>query len=491
MLRAADRCPAVTAIGSLAQADRPAVLLIGLRPGETRKIADGVSADRWRTIVCSNANQAKVLLQSSPEMVVAAILLDQDANPEHAHHAVSALKRRDPRVPILVVGSSSASSSSIGAFRAGANQYLARPLAPDRIVQTLRSAAKRASSHAREVEPWAAMFAERIQLASLPGTAAGFQAALDLAAQGARGHGCVLIEGENGTGKDVLARAIHSASPRSQMQLRAINARGIAEAALESILFGHVRGAFVGAFESHTGLLRQCEGATLLLGDVDRLPVSVQERLAGALDERRVRPMGASHGFYIDVRVIALSDRRLSGLVKDGAFNARLYEKLAETRISLPALRERRSDIPFLARHFLRTVRLPQNAGSLTLDDEAISLLCRFDWPGNIRQLNEALLRAAARSRGRVLSADDFVEAAGMTCRRNEWVRGEQISERGTVRLLSEDGHVRPLVEIEADVIRLAIELYKGQMSEIARRLGMGRSTLYRRVADLNEDRTR
>jgi DNA-binding NtrC family response regulator len=491
MPRTAARRPAVTAIRSLKPPDRPAVLLIGLKPVETRKIADEMSSERWRTIVCSNANQANALLQSSAEMALAAILLGEEINAEHTHQAVSAFKRRDPRVPILVVGSSSASKSSIRAFRAGADQYFARPLAPDQIVQTLRSAANRASSQGRELESWAAKFGERIEFGSLLGTSAGFRAALDLAAQSARGLGSVLIEGESGTGKDMLARAIHSASSRSRMPLRAISARGVAEVALESRLFGHVRGAFVGAFESHTGLLQQCEGATLLLGEVDRLPVSIQERLASALDERQVRPMGASHGSYIDVRVIALSDQRLFDLVKEGVFSALLYEKLSATRITLPALRERRSDIPLLARHFLRTIRPPQNVRGLTLDDEAISLLCRFDWPGNIRQLNEALLRAAARSKGCVLSADDFVETAAVTCRRNEPVCGKQISERGTVRLLSEDGHVRPLVEIETDVIRLAIELYKGRMSEIARRLGMGRSTLYRRVADLNEERAR
>ena len=310
----------------------------------------------------------------------------------------------------------------------------------------------------------------------------------ELASHCAAGSGHVLIEGERGTGKHTLARAIHLASSRSQKPLASAQVDGVGEATLRSTLFGHVCGAFVGAFETQIGLLQRCAGATLLLDNIDRLPLPIQEHLRQALHEGSARPVGGTQDYPVDVRVVALSSEPLSALVGREAFDARLFEMLAQTRIGLPPLRERREDIGLLAQYFLRTISRARGEGPVLLDEDAVSLLRRCNWPGNIQQLQDTLLCAVDRCGSHVVRAEHFHDSdpsAG-------WTRGQGPHPPGcVVSLFTERGHVRPLADIEADVIRLAIERYGGRISEVARRLGIGRSTLYRRLAEIEDASSR
>lgn len=478
----------MSAVGSLPVSDRPTVLLIGLQSVEAREIADRAAKERWRTIVCSNANQAHALLQGSSDIHPAAILLHEDVDPGRTYNAISAFKRRDSRVPVFLVGDSSAVRPSQHAVRTGANEYLARPLVPEQVLQNVRAAVDGTAARVHELERQTAKPAEPISFSSLIGNSPAFRAAVQLASQCATGAGHILIEGENGTGKDTLARAIHSASLRSQKPLETVQVEGVSEVTLRSRLFGHVRGAFVGAFETQTGLLQRRTGATILLDQANRLPIPIQQRLVQALHERRTRSIGGTQDYSVDVRVVALSSEAISGLVERGAFDARLFDLLGQTRIGLPPIRERRDDIGLLAQHFLRTIPVPEGTSSLTLDEEAISVLRRCDWPGNIRQLHEALLRAAAQSGNCVLGAEHFNNSKLVSSRRSNGSSSATSNAGGIVSLFTAHGHVRPLEDIETDIIRLAIERYEGRMSEVARRLGIGRSTLYRKMAHLSDE---
>ncbi len=252
---------------------------------------------------------------------------------------------------------------------------------------------------------------------------------------------------------------------------------------------GHEKGSFPGAFERQIGALQHCDGGTLVLDEVNRLPEDVQERLAEALVKGSVRPIGARHSFRIDTRVVAASNRPLAELVEAGQFRADLYEALSATRIALPALRDRPGDIPALTRYFLARIGEQPGLRALGVTDNALSLLASYEWPGNVRQLQAVLFRAAVFCDGDALTADDFpqiAEMVGETVPANG--NGHSHQEAVGVMLYTHDGNLRPLEDIEADVIRLAIGHYRGRMTEVARRLGIGRSTLYRKLSDLGID---
>jgi len=313
-----------------------------------------------------------------------------------------------------------------------------------------------------------------------------FRAAWAQAATSAHGEGHLLLEGEPGTGKGLLARAIHLASPRARTPLMVADFSQTLAASIEPSLFGYERGAFVGAFESGKGLLEQSDGATLILNEVEGLPAPIQDRLAEALSRRHAQRMGAACDYRLGARIIALSNVPLADLVARKAFSANLYEQIGGSRVYLAPLRSRPTDVALIVREFVGTFKDPLDLDSLAIDDEAVKLLCGLDWPGNSRQLLAILLRAVGRASTHLLTADDFGDLACFMASAQDHSRVPvEKPETLAMRAYSEDGHMRPLNEIEADVIRLAMERYGGRMTEVARRLQIGRSTLYRKVAEL------
>jgi DNA-binding NtrC family response regulator len=323
---------------------------------------------------------------------------------------------------------------------------------------------------------------------SMIGAAPTFRKALAVAAKAARGHGPVLIEGETGSGKEMLIRAMHAASPRAKMPLRIVNIGGTPANSLESLLFGHEKGAFPGAFDRQIGALQHCDGATLALDEIDRLPLTVQERLLESIKRGDVRPIGVRHSFRIDVRLIAASNMPLKELVEADLFLPELLEALSPVAVHLPALRERPSDIPALCRYFLTRIGEQPGLRELGITDGALSLLTAYDWPGNVRQLQAVLFRAAVFCDGDALTSEDFPQLLNILGTAQSTAPSGPMQESAGVMLYTADGNLRPLEEIEADVIRLAIGLYRGRMTEVARRLGIGRSTLYRKLSELGID---
>ncbi|MEY2943467.1 MAG: hypothetical protein RLY97_1481, partial [Pseudomonadota bacterium] len=314
-----------------------------------------------------------------------------------------------------------------------------------------------------------------------------FRTALAVAAKSARGHGTILIEGETGAGKEMLVRAIHAASLRSKMPLRIINMGTTPINTMESVLFGHEKGAFPGAFDRQIGAIQHCDGGTLVLDEIDRLPDEIQARLAEALQRGDCRPIGARHSFRVDVRFIAASNYPLKDMVDDGDFLPELLSAISQTTVSLPPLRARTGDISALSRHFLTRIGEQPGLRPLGITDSALALLGSYDWPGNVRQLQAALFRAAVFCEGDALTSDDFPQLTEMVSQ-GAAAQAGPMQENTGVMLFAADGNMRPLEDIEADVIRLAIGHYRGRMTEVARRLGIGRSTLYRKLSDLGID---
>jgi len=462
------------------------VMLIDDEPAQSRLISAIAARDGWRTIVAPDAETAIAMLGTREGMQLSAILLDQWVPGDNACELIAELKSRRPALPILMLTTSASPLLAVEAMRAGASDYLVKPVSPDRLMEALRSVTTREAPR-DELAPLTEKMSASLDFDAMIGTAPPFRAALAQAAKAARGHGHVLIEGESGTGKEMLMRAMHAASPRAKEPLRTITLASIPPGSIESVLFGHEPGSFPGAFDRQIGAFQHCDGGTLILDDVDRLTPVLQQRLCEALDSGIIRPVGASYGYRVDVRLLVTSNAGLDNLVEAGQFDAALGARLGATRIHLPPLRERSGDIPALTRHFLARIGEQPGLNHLSVSEGALALLSAYDWPGNVRQLQSVLFRAAVYCESNTLTAESFPQLSELLGVQDSG-RPLDAHEGVGIMLYTPDGNLRPLEEIEADVIRLAIGHYRGRMTEVARRLGIGRSTLYRKLSDLGID---
>ncbi|PZU09981.1 MAG: sigma-54-dependent Fis family transcriptional regulator, partial [Sphingobium sp.] len=381
------------------------------------------------------------------------------------------------------------------AMRAGATDYLSKPIAPERLLAALNATLAESGGRG-ELRPLTEKITAPLSFEDVVGAAPQFRAALAIAAKAARARVPVLIEGESGVGKDVIARAIHAASPRHKQAMVTVNCGAIPANLVESELFGHERGAFTGAFDRHVGKFASADMGTIFLDEVSEMPLDAQVKLLRVLQDGEVQPIGARRPIHVDVRVIAATNRKLLDEIDAGRFREDLYYRLNVVQLTVPPLRERIGDVPALCRHLLARIATQPGMRSLGLTDDALAMLMQHGWPGNVRQLQNALFRAAVLCDGDALTPQDFPQIAAHISARS----GADIHlihprpappthrEGAGITLFEGDGHVRQLADIEADVIRLAIGHYRGRMTEVARRLGIGRSTLYRKLAELGID---
>jgi len=468
------------------QSDTRILMLIDDEPAQSRLISAIAARDGWRTIVASDAETAIAMLGTREGMQLAAILLDQWVPGDDACTLIAELKSRRPALPILMLTTSASPLLAVEAMRAGASDYLVKPVSPDRLMEALRAVTARETQR-NELAPLTEKISASLDFDAMIGTAPKFRAALAQAAKAARGHGHVAIEGESGTGKEMLIRAMHAASPRSKEPLRIIDLASVPPNSVESVLFGHEPGAFPGAFDRQIGAFQHCDGGTLVLDDIDRLSPLMQLRIADALQSGIIRPVGATYGFRVEARLLVTSNAGIPHLVATAQLDETLASLLGTTRIQLPPLRERSGDIPSLTRHFLARIGEQPGLKLHSISESALALLAAYDWPGNVRQLQSVLFRAAVYCEGDYLSADSFPQLSEMLGGQDCLMPSSQHEGVG-IMLYTDDGNLCLLEEIEADVIRLAIGHYRGRMTEVARRLGIGRSTLYRKLSDLGID---
>ena len=315
----------------------------------------------------------------------------------------------------------------------------------------------------------------------------------------------VLITGESGVGKEVIARAVHGSSDRAGKPFVAVNCGAIPENLVESILFGHEKGSFTGASDKHLGKFQEANGGTLFLDEVGELPLDIQVKLLRALQESEIDPIGAKRSVKVDVRIVSATNRDLSDAIREGVFREDLYYRLNVFPIEAPALRERREDVPALVEAFIRRFNVEEGKRVVGAAPETMAFLTAFDWPGNVRQLENAVYRAIVLADAPYLQPHDFPSISGVKAPPMDDivqpVAGQmpqaiptaqqlmaEMPADSPVRILDGKGHLRTLEEIERDLIQHAIEVYAGHMSEVARRLGIGRSTLYRKVREQGID---
>jgi DNA-binding NtrC family response regulator len=473
----------------------PMLMLIDDEPAQRRLVSALASRAGWRTIFAGDGETGIAMLGTQDGMQLDAILLDQYSPDYDPADLIRDIRERRPALPILVLTAHNNVAVAVEAMRAGATDYLSKPIAPDRLLAAL-NATLADGANAGELRPLTEKITAPLSFEDVVGSAPQFRAALAIAAKAARARVPVLIEGESGVGKDVIARAIHAASPRYRQAMVTVNCGAIPANLVESELFGHERGAFTGAFDRHVGKFASADMGTIFLDEVSEMPLDAQVKLLRVLQDGEVQPIGARRPIHVDVRVIAATNKRLVEEIESGRFREDLYYRLNVVQLTVPPLRERMGDIPALCRHLLARIATQPGMRGLGLTDEALSLLMQHGWPGNVRQLQNALFRAAVLCEGDALTPQDFPQIA-------QQIRAQHAGEVHPLRprsapqphrdgagitLFEGDGHVRQLAEIEADVIRLAIGHYRGRMTEVARRLGIGRSTLYRKLAELGID---
>jgi DNA-binding NtrC family response regulator len=456
------------------------LLLIDDEPAQRRLVSVLAARAGWRSIFASDGEMGVATLGTPDGMQLDAILLDHSAPGTDSCAIIAALRERRPALPILMLTADGSVAQAVAAMRAGATDFLVKPLAPERLLAALEAAV--AGTAAGELRPLTEKIPALLAFDEIVGSAPEFRAALAVAAKAARARVPLLIEGESGVGKEVVAEAIHAASPRGKKPMVCVNCGAIPANLVESELFGHEKGAFTGAFERKIGKFADADGGTIFLDEVSEMPLDAQVKLLRALQTGEIHPIGARHPREVDVRVIAATNRRLADEVEAGRFREDLYDRLNVVPVQIPPLRERSGDIPALARHLLQRIAKQPGLRALGITDDALQLLSEYDWPGNVRQLQNALFRAAVLCDGAALTRADFPQIASLGARRDATT---QAAMAGGVTLFHPDGNMRPLEDIEADVIRLAIGHYRGRMTEVARRLGIGRSTLYRKLGEL------
>ncbi|MDX3899562.1 MAG: sigma-54 dependent transcriptional regulator [Sphingobium sp.] len=475
----------------MARDGTPFLMLVDDEPAQRRLVAALSARAGWRALLAADAETAIATLGTQDGMRLDAVLVDQWSPDYDPAPLIREIRARRPALPILILTAHDSVAVAVQAMRAGATDYLTKPIAPDRLLAALNATLSHGNSG--ELRPLTEKITAPLSFEDVVGSAPQFRAALAIAAKAARARVPVLVEGESGVGKDVIARAIHAASPRHKQPMVTVNCGAIPSNLVESELFGHERGAFTGAFDRHIGRFVSADLGTLFLDEVSEMPLDAQVKLLRVLQDGEVQPIGARAPVHVDVRVIAATNKRLQEEVEAGRFREDLYYRLNVVQLTVPPLRERMGDIPALSRHLLARIATQPGLRSLGLTGDALALLMQHDWPGNVRQLQNALFRAAVLCEGDALTPHDFPQVAAHIAARRvpgaaRIAQAQNHEDAAGITLFEGDGHVRQLAEIEADVIRLAIGHYRGRMTEVARRLGIGRSTLYRKLAELGID---
>ena len=467
------------------------LLLVDADPGERRVVSATASRAGWSVVSADSAEMAATLLQGPHGREVRAALMSS-WNSDLGPSLIAAMRAVRPDLAVIVLADGGSVALAVDAMRAGASDYLAKPISPERLIEALTSHADRRRATG-ELAPLSEKLAPDLMLDQLVGAAPDFRSALAVAAKAARNRLPILIVGEPGSGKETFARAIHHASLRAKGPLVQLDCKASAANIIDSELFGHMPGAFPGAFAERVGKLVDANNGTLLLDEIGALPPETQARLDRVLATGEVRPVGCNGSNSVDVRLIATTSRPLP---ED--FNPGLADRITSTTVTIPPLRDRSGDIPALVRHFLTRFAEEPGMRPLSIGNDALAVLMRYGWPGNVRQLAGVLFRAALGGEANSLTADDFPHIAiqsRFSGRRSDVSpdigkasADAAMSGAPQVTLYRQDGHLRTLEEIEADIIRLAIGHYRGRMTEVARRLGIGRSTLYRKLGELGID---
>jgi DNA-binding NtrC family response regulator len=410
------------------------------------------------------------------------LLLDLRNPLEEGLELINEIKALSPGLMVVVMTAFATVPAAVEAMRTGAADYLTKPFALDELATVLERAMER-----RAVDGVSRRLRESLRSPRGLGNMIGRSPEMDklyrILAKVAQSSHPVLILGESGVGKELVARSIHSNGPHADRPFVPIDCSSLVPTLMESELFGYVKGAFTGATRAKDGLLASAQGGTAFLDEIGELPLDLQAKLLRALQEKEVRPVGSTHRVAINVRILAATNRNLAAMVEQGRFRKDLYYRLSVVNLRIPPLRERKQDIPLLAAHFLE--RMSRETGiTHTLSDDVLRTLVDYDWPGNVRELEHSLDRACTLSSGPVLYLRDMP-----TQLQNFHLQHRRpVALPATATPLGSPGSnrttVMPLAELEKQAILETLHKLNGDKLQAARLLGIGKTTLYRKLKE-------
>ncbi len=425
----------------------------------------------------SNGSDALDLIRQDHTRVIAAVILDLHMPKMSGFEFMDALKDVRTDLPVIMITASQKTQDAVEAMKRGAADFISKPIEPERFIVSVTNALKRQNLE-HEVQRLTRQTQGTQRFEDMIGYEDGLSSIITVARKAAATHIPVLISGETGTGKEILARAIHGESTRHEHPFVAINCGAIPEQLIESTLFGHEKGAFTGAVTKAIGKFREAEGGTIFLDEVGELPADAQVKLLRVLQEKEVEPVGAGQTLPVDVRIIAATHRDLSADVKAGRFREDLFFRLNVLQIHMPALRDRAQDIPALAYHFIRRFAAQEKRLLRRISDTAMTHLQQQPWTGNVRELENKIHRAMVLSDHPELQIDDF---SSSSLSGSSGSMHSPDSKRSSL-FLTHNQKLKTLEAIEIEVIRHAIDYCGGNVSRAADELGVAKSTLYRKL---------
>jgi two-component system nitrogen regulation response regulator GlnG len=435
----------------------------------------------------SDASELLVMLESEqPDTIVSDIRMPS----MDGFELLKRIKQRFPKLPVIIMTAHSDLDSAVSAFHGGAFEYLPKPFDINEAVAVIERACSFGRSQKDTKKESTEETAEPIQ--EIIGEAPAMQEVFRAIGRLARSHITVLINGESGTGKELVALALHHHSPRVKAPFIALNMAAIPKDLLESELFGHVKGAFTGAQDRRAGRFEQANGGTLFLDEIGDMPAELQTRLLRVLSDGEFYPVGGRTAVKVDVRIIAATHQKLEELVKSGRFREDLFHRLNVIRVHLPALRDRREDIPLLLNYFLERVSNELNVEKKLLLPEVEKFLSQLDWPGNVRELENSCRWLTVMAAGKEIhmadlppellqsNDSDIVMAVG-----ENWEVALRKSIEGALQRGEPNIAKVVIPACEAVLIRAGLNYTAGKRHEAALALGYGRNTLTRKIKEL------
>ena len=383
-------------------------------------------------------------------------------------------KKHDPRTEVLLITAYATIETCKEAIRRGAYDYLVKPIGIGQLRTMVSAAARQAARAVAATKPAAAQAGKDFQFEGVTGSSPAMRGALEVSRRVSPTNITVLIEGDSGTGKELLARAIHNNSLRSSRPFVPVNCAGLTETLLESELFGHAKGAFTGAASDRKGLFETADKGTLVLDEIGDMPLNMQAKLLRVLEDGIVVPVGSNKQIIVDVRVISATNHDLTQLIEEKKFRQDLYFRIKGVSVSLPALRDRAEDIPILAEFFLKEAAAEIGAGVTGITDAAQTILTGYDWPGNIRQLRNCIRTMVVMCDRQQLDIRDIPP---------EIHQPRQLAPGSRP---SADLAGLSLDELEKQAIIDTLAKTNNNREQAAKILGIGERTLYRKIKEYN-----
>jgi DNA-binding NtrC family response regulator len=434
----------------------------------TDVLRDVLRAAGYRVLSAGSGVEAlECVRREDPDLLISDLRMAEMGG----HQLQMELKRVAPSLPVIIITAFGSIQSAVESMKLGAADYITKPFGNDELLLVVSRALENRQLR-QEVKRLRGELARSYGLPNVITASPKMSAVLEMIEQVAESEAGVLITGESGTGKDLLARALHFSSTRREGPFIPINCAAIPENLIESELFGYVKGAFTDARQSKTGLFAAAHGGTLFLDEIGEMPLTLQPKLLRTLEDKRVRALGATEETPVNVRIVAATNSDLEKALAAGKFRSDLYYRLATITIAVPPLRERPEDIPLLVKHFL--VRASAEAGKPIPDvePEAMAYMIRYGWPGNVRELQSAVHRGVIFCRGDKLRVKDLparVADGGSASAR--------VLEDALERRLS-------LERLESEYVRAVLESVNGNKTEAAAILQIDRKTLYRKLEE-------